>query len=187
MTILLLENKVAWADWLNGNYDTSLGIWLRLAKKSAITGSVTYMEAIDVALCYGWIDGQKRPESEHYWLQKFSPRAAKSIWSKINRDKALGLIATGHMMAAGLKEIERAKNDGRWDAAYEGASKATVPADLQLALDANPKAKAFFKILNSQNRYAILFRTQTAKKPETRAKRIQQFIEMLAKNEKLYP
>ncbi|HET9223725.1 MAG TPA: YdeI/OmpD-associated family protein, partial [Roseiflexaceae bacterium] len=139
------------------------------------------------ALCYGWIDGQKKSHDEASWLQKFTPRGAKSIWSKVNREKALSLIESGQMQPAGLAAVESAKQDGRWEAAYDSQSAAGVPDDLQAELDRNPTAKAFFSTLNSRNRYAILFRIQTAKKAETRAKRIQEFVGMLERHEKLYP
>jgi uncharacterized protein YdeI (YjbR/CyaY-like superfamily) len=148
---------------------------------------VSYMEAVEVALCYGWIDGQKRPESEQTWLQRFVSRSGKSIWSKINRDKALALIVGGEMKAAGLEAIENAKRDGRWDAAYDSPSGATVPGDFQAALDANLKATAFFKTLDRANRYAVLWRIQTVKKAETRARKITQFIAMLEREEKIHP
>ena len=160
---------------------------MQLAKKDADALSVSYDEAIEVALCFGWIDGQERAYSDEFWLQKFTRRSDKSIWSKINRDKALDLIKASKMKPAGLKEIERAKLDGRWDAAYDSSSKATVPGDFQSALDGNARAKAFFETLDSRNRYAILFRLQTAKKAETRAKRISQFVLMLERHEKLHP
>src|SRR4051812_17068178 len=181
------QDQDAWAAWLELHHADSPGIWLRHAKKASGLASVTYDEALEVALCYGWIDGQKKGYDESSWLQKFTPRGAKSIWSKINREKATALIESGKMQPAGLKAIEAAKADGRWDAAYDSHSTATAPDDLQVALNKNKKAKDFFATLNSQNRYAILFRIQTAKKAETRAKRIQQFVEMLARNEKLYP
>ena len=184
--VMLFASKNAWASWLDKNQATSVGLWLRLAKKAAELESVTYAEALDVALCYGWIDGQKKSFDQESWLQKFTPRGAKSIWSKINREKAQELIEAGKMQPAGLQAIEKAKQDGRWDAAYDSQSKATVPDDLQAELDRNPQAKAFFATLNSVNRYAILFRIQTAKKVETRARRIQHFIQMLEKNEKLH-
>ncbi|MEX8500695.1 YdeI family protein [Leptothrix ochracea] len=184
---LSFESDAAWAVWLAENHGVSSGVWLRLAKKSSKTLSVSYAQAIDVALCYGWIDGQKKGESEQHWLQRFTPRTRTSIWSKINREKALALIASGDMKAAGLKEVERAKNDGRWKDAYDSAKSATVPSDLQAALNLNAEAKAFFATLSGQNRYAVLFRIQTAKKPETRAKRIQMFVEMLGKHETLHP
>ena len=158
-----------------------------MAKKDSGIASVTHAEALEVALCYGWIDGQRKSEDERRFLQRFTPRTARSTWSKINRDKALKLIEEGRMQPAGLAEVERARADGRWEAAYDAQSVATVPPDLRAALDANPKAAAFFAKLDSRNRYAVLFRTQGAKKPETRARRIGQFVEMLAKGEKLYP
>jgi uncharacterized protein YdeI (YjbR/CyaY-like superfamily) len=174
-------------DWLAKQHDKSVGVWLKLAKKNTGISSVTYEEALDIALCYGWIDGQKGSFDESYWLQKFTPRGPKSIWSKINTEKAARLIGSGEMKPAGLKAIELAKQDGRWDAAYASQKNISVPDDFQAALDKSKKAKAFFGTLNSVNRYAILFRIQTAKKAETRTKRIQQFIEMLEKNEKVYP
>jgi uncharacterized protein YdeI (YjbR/CyaY-like superfamily) len=176
-----------WATWLDENHASSPGIWLRLAKKASGIQSITYAEALDVALCYGWIDGQKKSYDESSWLQKFTPRGAKSIWSKVNREKALSLIESGRMRPAGLAAIESARRDGRWDAAYDSQSVAGVPDDLQAELDRNPAAKAFFATLNSRNRYAILFRIQTAKKAETRAKRIQEFVGMLERHEMLYP
>ena len=148
---------------------------------------MSYAQAIESALCHGWIDGQKQAESEHYWLQRFTPRTAKSIWSRINKERAEALSAAGRMRPAGLRAIEQARRDGRWEAAYASPSKATVPDDLQQALDANPKARKFFATLNSQNRFAILFRIQNVKKAETRARKIAQFIEMLNKGEKIHP
>jgi len=183
---LPFKSKKKWADWLAKQHDKSTGVWLKLAKKATGIPSVTYAEALDVALCYGWIDGQKGSFDEQYFLQKFTPRRPKSIWSKINVGKAEQLIASGEMKPAGLKVIEAAKQDGRWAAAYEGQRTISVSDDFQSALDKNKKAKAFFATLNSANRYAFLFRIQTAKKAETRAKRIQQFIEMLERNEKFH-
>ncbi|EJL81560.1 hypothetical protein PMI16_04631 [Herbaspirillum sp. CF444] len=180
------EQQQDWTAWLMENHGTSLGVWLKLAKKGANAQSVSYDEAVEIALCFGWIDGQKQAHSEQFWLQKFTRRSDKSIWSKINKEKALALIEAGIMQPAGLKEIERAKIDGRWDAAYDSASKATVPSDFQCALDNNARAKDFFGTLDSRNRYAILFRIQTAKKAETRAKRISQFMQMLERHEKLH-
>ena len=184
---LLFSQKKDWAAWLVRNHDKSPGVWLRLAKKASGIPSVSYSEALEAALCHGWIDARKRSESETTWLQQFTPRATKSIWSKINREKAMALVKAGRMKPAGLAQIERAKKDGRWEAAYDSPSSATAPPELQAALDQNPRAKAFYATLDSQNRYAILFRIQTAKKPETRVKRIQRFVEMLEKNEKLHP
>ncbi len=168
------------------NHRKSAGLWLRLAKKGSRLRSVTYQEALEVALCYGWIDGQKRPESNETWLQRFVSRSNKSIWSKINREKALALIVSGEMKAAGLEAIENAKKNGRWDTAYDSPSKATVPSDFQAALDANPRAAAFFKTLDRANRYAVLWRIQTVKKAETRARKIVHFIEMLERKEKIH-
>jgi uncharacterized protein YdeI (YjbR/CyaY-like superfamily) len=187
LTALAFESEQSWAAWLAANHQNSAGVWLQLAKKGSGIGSVSYAAAIEIAICFGWIDGQKKTHSEQYWLQKFAPRAKNSVWSKANKEKALALIAAGKMAPAGLTEVERAKSDGRWDAAYDAASKAEVPEDLQLALDNNTRAKHFFEILDSRNRYAILFRVQTAKKTETREKRILQFVQMLARHEKIYP
>ena len=184
---LPFATKNKWAEWLARQHDKSVGIWLKLAKKDSGIASVTYEEALEVALCYGWIDGQKKGFDDKYWLQKFTPRGPKSIWSKINTVKAEKLIASGEMKPAGLKAIELAKEDGRWDAAYESQKNILVPDDFQAALNQNKKAKAFFATLNSVNRYAILFRIHHAKKAETRARRIQQFVEMLERGEKLYP
>jgi uncharacterized protein YdeI (YjbR/CyaY-like superfamily) len=183
----LFKNQSAWLAWLDKNHRSSGGIWLRLAKKNSGLQSVSYTEALETALCYGWIDGHKRPESEQAWLQKFCPRSAKSIWSNINREKALALIQKGRMAPAGHEAIEQAKTNGRWDSAYDSPSRASVPDDLQVALNANPQANAFFKNLDRANRYAILFRIQTAKKPETRARNVQKFIAMLERGEKIHP
>ncbi len=187
LPILLFTNPQEWADWLDRYHADAAGVWLRLAKKASSLTSVTYDEAVEVGLCYGWIDGQSKRYDADSWLQKFTPRSSKSIWSKVNTQKAQRLIAEARMKPAGLREVERAKQDGRWAAAYDPQSTAVVPEDLQVELDDNPEAKAFFQTLDSRNRYAILFRIQTANKPETRVKRIQQFMAMLAKGEKLYP
>jgi len=187
LPILPFERQKDWATWLAKNHATSTGVWLKLARKASGIQSVTYDEALEVALCYGWIDGQRKSHDETSFLQRFTPRGPKSIWSKINTEKAQRLIESGQMKPAGLKAIESAKQDGRWDAAYAPQSKAAVPDDLQVELDRNAKAKAFFATLDSRNRYAILHRIQTAKKAETRAKRIEQFIRMLENKEKIYP
>ena len=184
--VLTCEHEHAWKTWLKEHHDTSRGVWLRLAKNTAGAQSVSYREAIDAALCYGWIDGQKMADDEQYWLQKFTPRAAKSIWSKINREKALALAERGEMKAAGLREIERAKADGRWESAYDSAGTSTVPDDFSQALDRSPGAREFFDALDRRNQYGMLFRIQTAKKAETRAKRIAQFAAMMERREKLY-
>jgi uncharacterized protein YdeI (YjbR/CyaY-like superfamily) len=181
------ESAAEWADWLDKNHGLCDGLWLRLAKKSAPLQSVTYAEALEEALCYGWIDGQRKSHDEESFLQKFTPRRSRSIWSQVNRKKALALIENGRMKPAGLREIEKAQADGRWEAAYAPATTAQVPEDLQLALDANPAAQAFFATFKSNNRYAILFRLQTVKRAETRARKIEQFVAMLEKGETIYP
>jgi len=184
--IRLFATQAAWAAWLRKNHRKSAGLWLRLAKKGSGLRSVTYGEALETALCYGWIDGQKRGESDQAWLQRFLPRAGRSIWSKINRDKAVTLIASGRMKGAGLQAIEAAKNAGSWDAAYDSPKAATVPEDFQAALDASPRARAFFQTLDGANLYAVLFRIQTVKRVETRARKMRQFIEMLERNERIH-
>ncbi len=184
--VRLFKRQKDWATWLNKNHATSSGVWLQLAKKASALKSVSYAEALEVALCYGWIDGQKNSWDESAWLQKFSPRGPRSIWSKINRAKAEELIRSGRMKPAGLAAIEQARKTGQWEAAYDSHRTATVPDDFQAELDKNPKAQAFFNTLDSGNRYAILFRLQTVKKAGTRARRIEQFIGMLEKKEKLH-
>jgi uncharacterized protein YdeI (YjbR/CyaY-like superfamily) len=186
LPILLFERQQDWAEWLDQHGSDSPGAWLRFAKKKSEIQSLSYAEALDLALCYGWIDSQKKSYDEASWLQKFTPRGPKSIWSKINREKVQALMEAGRMKPAGLLAVERAKADGRWDAAYDSQSNATVPEDLQAALDQNPKAGAFFATLDSANRYAILFRIHAAKKPETRSKKIAAFVEMLERNEKIH-
>jgi uncharacterized protein YdeI (YjbR/CyaY-like superfamily) len=185
--ILQFHDRKTWAAWLKENHAKSTGQWVRLAKKASTVPLLAYADALEVALCWGWIDAQKRGESEIAWLQRFTPRAKKSIWSKMNRAKAIALMESGQMRAAGLREVERAKADGRWEAAYDSHRTATVPEDLQAALEESPQAQAFFATLNSANRYAILFRVQTTKTAVTRAKRIRQFVEMLEKHEVFHP
>lgn len=180
------RDAAAWEAWLAKNQTAIDGIWMRIAKKASGKKSVTYLEALEVALCYGWIDGLKRPESETTWLQRFTPRRARSIWSKINRGKALALIESGKMKPAGLQEIERAKKNGCWDSAYASPSSATMTPELEAALKKSPRAKAFFETLSRANRYAILWRVQTAKRAETKAKRVRGFIEMLEKGETIH-
>src|SRR5919201_4350186 len=158
-----------------------------MAKKASGIPSVAYPEVLDTALCFGWIDGRRNALDDTYFLQRFTPRRARSRWSRINREKAEALIAAGRMRPAGLAEVERAKADGRWDAAYEGQASIAVPDDLQRELDARPAAKAFYAKLSSQNRYAILYRLQDAKRPETRARRLATFVAMLERGETLYP
>jgi uncharacterized protein YdeI (YjbR/CyaY-like superfamily) len=185
--IRLFKNQSDWAAWLQKNHRSNTGLWLRIAIKGSGLQSVSYAEALEEALCYGWIDGQKGSIDEVWWLQRFSPRRARSRWSKVNTEKAAALIAQGRMRPPGLAEIEAAKADGRWERAYAGVAAAQVPDDLQAAFDANPAAAAFFATLNSQNRFAVLYRIQDAKRPQTRAARIEKFVAMLARGEKLYP
>ena len=183
ITPTLFRNAKAFEAWLKKHHATSDGLWLQIAKKGADEPSVTYPEAVEIALCWGWIDGQKKGLDDQHFLQRFTPRRARSIWSKINVDKVAALIEAGRMQPSGRAQIEAAKADGRWAQAYDGAKTSTVPEDLQAALDASPKAKAFFATVNASNRYAVLWRVQTAAKPETRAKRIAQLVEMLARGE----
>ncbi len=187
LPIMSFETQHDWEVWLKEHHADTKGVWLKISKKGASSPSVSYAEALDGALCYGWIDGQKAPFDDKYWLQKFTQRGARSIWSKGNCSKAEALIAEGRLQPAGLRQVELAKSDGRWESAYESQSKITVPDDFQSELDKNQKAKDFFNTLNSVNRYAILFRIHTAKKPETRSARIQKFIEMLSQHQKIHP
>lgn len=184
---LLFESAEAWSAWLETHSGSAPGVWLRIAKKAAPLVSITYAEALEVALCFGWIDSQKKSYDEASWLQKFTPRGPRSIWSRVNREKVEELMEAGRMEPAGLLAVERAKEDGRWEAAYDSQSRATVPEDLQAALDGNPAAGAFFSTLSGANRYAILFRVQTAKRLETRARRIAELVGMLERNEKIHP
>jgi uncharacterized protein YdeI (YjbR/CyaY-like superfamily) len=186
-SILTLEHQQAWEDWLSRNHSLVPAVWLRLAKKGSELCTLTYTEALETALCYGWIDAQKRPENAGAWLQRFTPRGKRSIWSKINCQKATRLLESGRMKDSGLKEMLRAKQDGRWERAYDSPSNATVPEDFQAALNTSSRAKAFFATLESRNRYAILFRIQNVKKVETRARKITQFIAMLERHEKIHP
>jgi uncharacterized protein YdeI (YjbR/CyaY-like superfamily) len=176
-----------WERWLQAQHATAKGLWLKIAKKGSGIDSVTYDEALQSALCYGWIDGQKRAYDERFWLQRFTPRGPRSKWSRINRDKATELLAQERMKPAGLAQVLKAQQDGRWDAAYEGQGTATVPEDLQRELEKNPEAKAFFATLDGANRYAIMYRLKDAKKPETRARRLAKYIAMLGEHEKLHP
>ena len=184
---MLFATPEEWLAWLEANGAEAPGLWLQLAKKGSGLTSITYDQAVEGALCYGWIDGHKRAFDERTWLQKFTPRRPKSIWSKINREKAQRLMDAGQMRPAGLAAVQAAQQDGRWDAAYDSQSNATVPEDFQIALDGNEEAKRFFATLNSTNRYAILFRIHQAKRADTRAKRIADFVAMLARQEKFYP
>jgi uncharacterized protein YdeI (YjbR/CyaY-like superfamily) len=175
-----------WAGWLATHHGSSPGVWLKLARKGAAP-SIDYQQALEQALVWGWIDGQKRAVDERWWLQKFTPRRPGSVWSRINRDKALALIAAGKMQPPGLAAVESAREDGRWQRAYAGQKRAVVPPDLQAALRADPRAAAAFATLDARNRYAILYRIGAAKKPETRARRVAGFVAMLAAGRLLYP
>jgi uncharacterized protein YdeI (YjbR/CyaY-like superfamily) len=187
LPLLLVESQSAWEDWLGQNHAEAKGVWLQIAKKGQGVVSVSYAEAVAGGLCYGWIDGQKKAYNEQFYLQRFTPRRPNSIWSKVNVAKATELIESGRLAPSGLAEVERAKADGRWQAAYAPQSADEIPADLQTALDAHPQAQAFFAQLNKVNRYAFCFRVQTAKKPQTRQARIQKFIAMLENGEQFYP
>jgi uncharacterized protein YdeI (YjbR/CyaY-like superfamily) len=172
--------------WLEENGESSPGLWLKIAKKGAPEPSVTYAEALELALCFGWIDSQKRGHDETHFLQRFTPRRPRGRWSKINREKAEALEAAGKLRPAGAAEVAAAKADGRWEAAYAGQRTADVPEDLQLELDSNPAAAAFFAALDSANRYAITYRLAEAKKPETRERRLRKFVAMLERGEKIH-
>ncbi|MFE5791965.1 YdeI family protein [Streptomyces sp. NPDC056503] len=187
LEIVAFASAEAFEEWLGENHAVRPGIWLKIRKKAPGVVALDYAQALDAALCYGWIDGQKAKFDEEWWLQRFTPRKRNSRWSKINREKVAALVAQGRMRPAGQAEVDRAKADGRWEAAYDSAKVATVPDDLAAALAADPAAASFFETLDRQNRYAVLYRIQDAKKAETRARRIEKFVAMLAKGEKLYP
>jgi uncharacterized protein YdeI (YjbR/CyaY-like superfamily) len=182
----LFKNAKAFETWLKKHHASSDGLWLQIAKRGAAEPSVTYAEAVEIALCWGWIDGQKKGLDDQHFLQRFTPRRARSVWSKVNVEKVAALIAAGRMQAPGLAQVEAAKADGRWARAYDGARTSVVPDDLLAALDAKPPAKAFFASINASNRYAVLWRIQTAVKPETRARRIAQLVAMLARGETVH-
>ena len=183
--VLFFATPVELEAWIDEQGEKSDGIWLKFAKKDSGIESVFYAEAVEIALSHGWIDGQAKRFDDHHYLQRFTPRRPRSKWSRINREKAERLIAEGRMRAAGLREIERAKEDGRWDDAYDSPSTATVPDDFQVALDAEPAAAEFFASLGSTKRYSFLYRITDAKRPETRAKRIAEYVELLARGETL--
>jgi uncharacterized protein YdeI (YjbR/CyaY-like superfamily) len=186
LEIRLFAGPADLEEWLEANGDTSAGLWLKIAKKGAPEPSVTYVEAIELALCFGWIDSQKRGLDETHFLQRFTPRRPRGRWSKINREKVEALEAEGKIRPAGAVEVAAAKADGRWEAAYEGQRTAKVPDDLQRELDANPAAAAFFAELDGANRYAITYRLAEAKKPETRERRLRKFLAMLERGEKIH-
>ncbi len=185
LPIKLFRNAGTWEKWLVAHVGEK-GAWLKIAKKGSGTTSVSYAEALDVALCHGWIDGKKQLCDAQYFLQRFTPRRAKSLWSKINIAKVEALIATARLAVGGHREVEAAKLDGRWHAAYEPASKMDVPEELAAALARNPKARGFFEQLDKTNRYAYCWRVHTAKKPETRLARVEKYIAMLANGEKIH-
>jgi uncharacterized protein YdeI (YjbR/CyaY-like superfamily) len=184
--ILAFASPAEWEAWLDAEHADSDGVWLKFAKKGSGVETVVYADALDVALCYGWIDSQVRSLDERFYLQKFTPRRAKSKWSQINREKIEQLTKQGRMKPAGLAQVELAKADGRWEAAYAPPTKLEVPADLQQALDASPQAAEFWAGLNKSNRYAIIYQLEDAKKPETRVRRLGKFVAMLERGEKLY-
>ncbi|MFE1782206.1 YdeI family protein [Streptomyces sp. NPDC059506] len=184
--VLFFATQEEWEKWLEENHGDVPGVWFQIPKNGSGIDGVDYAHALESALCYGWIDGQKKKLDEQHWLQRFTPRRPGSKWSKVNREKATRLIAGGRMRPAGLREVEKAKVDGRWEAAYAAQSRATVPDDLRAALDAAPEARDFFAALDSRNRYAVLYRIEDAKKPETRAARIEKFVAMLAQRKKLH-
>ena len=186
LPVLFFASPAAWKRWLHRFHAKRAGVWLQFFKKGTGIESLDHTTALDEALCYGWIDSQARRWDDRSYLQKFSPRRARSKWSKINRDHVARLTRDKRMQPAGLREVERAKADGRWDAAYDSPKNATIPPDFKKAMARNRKAQAFFATLNGQNVYAICFRLQTAKKPETRARRIEKFVAMLAEGKKFY-
>jgi uncharacterized protein YdeI (YjbR/CyaY-like superfamily) len=183
---MFFASAADWEAWLEANH-AGPGVWVKVAKKGSGIESVTIAEALDVALCFGWIDSRREALDDDHYLQRYTPRQPRGRWSQINREKVERLIAEGRLRPPGLAEVERAKTDGRWDAAYAGQRTATVPDDLQRELDARPAAKAFFGMLDSQNRYAILYRLDDAKRPETRARRLAKFVAMLEAGETIYP
>jgi uncharacterized protein YdeI (YjbR/CyaY-like superfamily) len=187
LPVIAFSSRQAFDVWLTSQPADCRGLWLKIAKKSSGIASISRAEAVDSALCHGWIDGQLDSFDGDYWLIRFTPRQSASQWSEINRARAQELVALGRMRPAGVKEMERAKKDGRWDAAYAGQSKAQVPDDLARALAKSKKAKAFFETLDSKNRFSILYRVHSAKKPEARAARIEKFVAMLVEGETLYP
>jgi uncharacterized protein YdeI (YjbR/CyaY-like superfamily) len=187
LPVLSFPSRAAFEEWLADNHGSAPGLWLKIARKGSGRTTVDYAEALEVALCHGWIDGQKGRFDGEFWLQRFTPRGPRSRWSRINRDKAEALVASGAMRPAGQAQIDAARADGRWDAAYAGQKSATVPDDLAAALAANPAAQAFFGTLDGPNRYAVLYRVEDAKRPETRARRVAQYVEMLAEGRTLHP
>jgi uncharacterized protein YdeI (YjbR/CyaY-like superfamily) len=187
LPVIAFADQAAWAEWLDREHERAPGVWIKFAKKGTGVATVTYAEALEEALRRGWIDGQAKGIDDDWYLQRFTPRTKRSKWSRINRESAIRLIDEGRMLPAGLRQVELARADGRWEAAYEPPSTSKVPDDLQSELDRFPEAAEFFATLDSQNRYAVLHRIGDAKRPETRARRIAKFVEMLRAGEKIYP
>lgn len=184
---IFFASATEWERWLEDNHRESAGVWIKLAKKGSGIESVRYPEVLDAALCFGWIDGRREALDDRHFLQRFTRRRSRSPWSRINREKVERMITEGRVRPAGVSEVQRAQADGRWAAAYDGQKRMAVPDDLQRELDVRPQAAAFFATLTSQNRYAILYRLQDAKRPETRARRLSKFVAMLESGETIYP
>ena len=187
LPVVGFPNQRKWSTWLGSNHARLNGVWLKIGKKSSMASSVTYPESVEAALCYGWIDGQKKGWDEFFWIQRFTPRRPRSIWSRANRETAKRLMAEGRMKAAGNRAVEEAKRNGRWDAAYASQRTIAVPRDILLQLKKKRKASSFFEKLDRANRYSILFRIEQAKRPELRTQKIQRFIAMLEEGKKLHP
>lgn len=186
LPVLAFATAGAWEEWLTGQHDEAAGAWLKIAKRGSAEKTVSYSEALEVAICFGWIDGQKGRLDDDFWIQRFTPRRPSGRWSKINVEKATALIECGRMQPAGLREVDQAKADGRWDTAYAGQASMEVPDDLRQALAANDAARAFFETISSGNRYAILYRIASVKRPETRARKIIQYVTMLAEHQTIH-
>jgi uncharacterized protein YdeI (YjbR/CyaY-like superfamily) len=182
---VFFASPAEWEEWLEQNHESGGGVWIKMAKKASGIESVRHDEAVDVALCFGWIDGRREALDDTHFLQRFTPRRPRGRWSRINRDKVERMTAEGRMRPAGVAEVERARADGRWDAAYEGQRASKVPEDLRRELEARPRAKEFFDGLDSQSRYAFVYRLGDAKRPETRARRLEKFVAMLERGERL--
>ena len=187
LPVLEFGSQAAWESWLDAHHAAAPGAWLKIAKKGSGAETVSYAEALEAAICYGWIDGQKDRLDDVHWLQRFTPRKPRGRWSRINTDQATELIKAGRMRPAGQREVDLAQADGRWEAAYEGQRAMTVPGDLERELAGNEAAREFFATLSGVNRYAILYRIGSVKRPETRARKIAQYVAMLAEHKTLYP
>jgi uncharacterized protein YdeI (YjbR/CyaY-like superfamily) len=187
LPVLTFPSAAAWEEWLAGQHDAAAGAWLRIARRGAAEATVSYQEALEVAICFGWIDSHKDRLDDEFWVQRFTPRRPSGRWSKINADKAVALIECGRMRPAGLREVDRAKADGRWDSAYAGQASMEIPDDLREALSADAAAAEFFETISSVNRYAILYRIGSVKRPETRARKIAQYVAMLAEHQTIHP